>query len=90
MLFKKLKIFLHKIGADLVGITPADRMREAPAGHCLADFLPGTKSVISFGVRLNTTALRLLPSSRVGHMADFVEVNNLLGRLSFNALGLGI
>lgn len=85
MLTKELKIFLHEKGADLVGIAPADRMREAPAGHRLENFLPGTKTVISLGVRLNRTALNLLPSSRVGHMADFVEVNNLLGQLAFNA-----
>lgn len=39
-------------GADLVGIAPVERFRDAPEGHKPADFLPDTKSVISVGIHL--------------------------------------
>ena len=39
-------------GADLVGIAPVERFRDAPEGHKPTDFLPDTKSVISVGIHL--------------------------------------
>ena len=39
-------------GADLVGIAPVERFKDAPVGHRPTDFLPECKSVISIGLHL--------------------------------------
>lgn len=43
---------LLECGADLVGLAPVERFKDAPEGHKPTDFLPETKSVISIGLHL--------------------------------------
>ncbi len=44
----EVKAFAMAEGAELVGVAPADRFVEAPAGHKPEDILPGARSVIVF------------------------------------------
>ena len=39
-------------GANLVGVAGVDRFAGAPSGHHPAEFLPGARSVVTFGIRL--------------------------------------
>ena len=47
-----VKSFLYDRGATVVGVTPAQRFDDAPAGHSAADCVPDAKSVIVMGVKL--------------------------------------
>ena len=46
-----IKRRLRELGADLVGIAPAERLAAAPKGHHPCDILPGCRSVIVFACR---------------------------------------
>lgn len=45
-LTNELKTFLKQKGADLIGVAPAERMKDAPEGHRPTDLLPNARSVI--------------------------------------------
>lgn len=49
---EEIKRFLRGEGASLVGVAGIDRFNGAPVGHRPEDLLPGTRSVISIGVKL--------------------------------------
>jgi epoxyqueuosine reductase len=49
--------WLKDNGASLVGISTVDRFDDTPQGHRPRDFLPGARSVITFGVALLHQAL---------------------------------
>jgi epoxyqueuosine reductase len=50
---QKLKEFLLKQDIDYVGIAPVERFVNAPEGHRPGDILPGARSVISIGIKMN-------------------------------------
>lgn len=49
--------FLKTNGASLVGIANVERFQGAPRGHHPADFVPGARSVVTFGIALLRTTL---------------------------------
>lgn len=49
---RRLKKFAFSKGADLVGIAPLDRFREAPEGHRPTDILPDAKTVVVCAKRI--------------------------------------
>ena len=57
--------WLKDNGASLVGIASVDRFDDVPRGHHPCDFLPGARSVVTFGVALLHQALHW-----EGHLAD--------------------
>jgi epoxyqueuosine reductase len=54
---KTVKNLAHRLGADLCGIAPAGRFRDAPEGFHPTDIYGKVKSVIVFAKRLPTEAL---------------------------------
>ena len=60
--------YLKDEGASIVGIAPVERFDGAPKGHHPCDFIPGAKSVITFGVALLNQVVhweRLLRDSEI-------------------------
>ena len=56
-LTSEVATWLRDNGASLVGIASVDRFGDMPQGHQPRDFLPGARSVITFGVALLRQAL---------------------------------
>ena len=65
-------------GFDLVGVADpfCAELQRAPNGHKPQDYLPGVKSVISLGVRVDPEILQTTPSSSYSHHYD--ELNKKL------------
>ncbi|MGB8780481.1 MAG: hypothetical protein WCD81_07525 [Candidatus Bathyarchaeia archaeon] len=63
----KLKDFVKKKGATLVGVATAKRFSRAPKGHRPRDLLPNAKSVISIGLRINKSSILQLPKTMRGY-----------------------
>ena len=55
---QKVKELMIALGADLCGIAGIDRFQNAPEGYHPKDVFPDCQSVISFGCRFPTAALR--------------------------------
>ncbi len=54
---KSIKEYGKKNGADLIGIAPAERFKQAPKGFKPSDILPGAQSVIVMGMAFPKGAL---------------------------------
>jgi epoxyqueuosine reductase len=52
-LAQQVKELILRNDLDYVGIAPVERFEHAPEGHRPGDLLPGAKSVISMGTRIN-------------------------------------
>ena len=55
---KEVKEIAYSFGADLCGIAPVERFKDAPTGFHPLDVFPNCKSVISFAVRFPVGALQ--------------------------------
>jgi len=53
-------------GMDYIGITPVERLKEAPAGHRPQDLLPQAKSVVVMGVRIGEGVAGAVKAARGG------------------------
>jgi hypothetical protein len=62
-LTEKIKDFVKKKGATLVGVATIERFSGAPKGHGPRDLLPNAKSVISIGLRINRSSILQLPKT---------------------------
>jgi epoxyqueuosine reductase QueG len=47
-----MKRMVRDLGADLVGIAPAERFEGAPSGHSALDLMPDARSVVVAGIRI--------------------------------------
>lgn len=79
---QETKNFVRQLGAAAVGIAPAERFADAPAGHHPTDYLPGAKSVITFTYNLNRGAVNNLPVSRNQYVQEFDAANALLAQIA--------
>lgn len=69
---KKLKELIFNMGADLCGIAPADRFKNAPKGFKPEDIYEGCKSVIVFAKRVPGSSLD------INNCIPYTHVNNIL------------
>lgn len=81
-LTSELKSYLSDLGADLVGISPAEAMQNAPEGHRPTDFMPKAKSVVSIGYELNRGPVFGLPKTRNEYVLEFEQANHTLNTLA--------
>jgi epoxyqueuosine reductase len=51
-LTKEIKATILELGADIVGVAPVERLKNAPKGNRPVDYMPDAKNVISFGSHL--------------------------------------
>jgi len=82
---EELREEASKYGIDLFGVTSAQDLIEAPAGHRLEDVLPGAKSIIILGLKMLDAQTDLLPlegdnSSNSPRQAMFSGHNALLSQ----------
>lgn len=82
-LTQELKEFVKRIGADLIGIAPSERLNEAPEGHRPGDFLRNVKSIVSFGVLLPKANVGKLPATRREYQMSFLMASRKINRIGF-------
>lgn len=71
-----------KEGIDLVGITPANRLDDAPVGHRPRDILPTAESVIVAAIHILDSVLDL-PYTRYEYTNQFFVLNSILNNMAF-------
>ncbi len=69
-------------GMDLVGITPADRLKGAPEGRRATDILPTANSVIVAAVHVLDSVYDL-PYTRYEYTSQFFTLNSKLNSMAF-------
>jgi len=81
----QVKAIASRLGADLCGIAPVDRLSGAPQGFHPSDILPGTRSVIVFAKPMSRTAYE------AKSLAPYTLMRNqVLARLDEIAVGLAL
>jgi len=68
-------------GADIVGIAAADSLRGEPTGHRPTDLLPGSKSVISVGIRQLRAYMEKAPNTMY-FMYGYRQKNDYINEIS--------
>lgn len=71
-----------KEGMDLVGITPADRLKDAPEGRRPMDILPTASSVVIAAVHVLDSVYDL-PYTRYEYTNQFFILNSMLNSTAF-------
>ena len=79
----KVKDFVKKKGATLVGVATTKRFSRALKGHRPRDLLPNAQSVISIGLRINKSSITQLPKT----MREY-KINYDVANLKLNSLAL--
>lgn len=82
-LTNSLKDYVKREGADLVGVTPAERLDKAPAGHRPRDFFENAKNVVVMATRMLNCVLDQMPKSRHEYTCNYYHANQLLDLLAF-------
>jgi len=71
----------RSLGADLVGIAPAEAFTEAPKGHRPGDLLRGARSVVVMAIHLPDAAFESAPSRE--YSMSYMVANQELNRIAF-------
>jgi len=79
----KVKDFVKKKGATLVGAAATKRFSRAPKGYRPRDFLPNAKSVISIGLRINKSSILQLPKTMREYKINYDVANQKLNSLAW-------
>jgi epoxyqueuosine reductase QueG len=79
----KVKDFVKKKGATLVGVAAIERFSRAPKGHRPRDFLPNAESVISIGLRINKSSIVHLPKTMREYKVNYDVANLKLNSLAW-------
>jgi epoxyqueuosine reductase len=79
----KVKDFVKKKGATLVGIANTKRFSRAPKDHRPRDFLPNAKGVISIGLRINKSSITQLPKTMREYKINYDVANLKLNSLAW-------
>jgi epoxyqueuosine reductase QueG len=79
----KVKDFVKKKGATLVGVATTKRFSRAPKGHRPRDILPNAKSVISIGLRINKSSILQLPKTMREYKINYDVANQKLNSLAW-------
>lgn len=74
---------LKKEKADLVGIAPVERLREAPEEHKPTDFLSEANSVVVAALHLPHLLFDKLPETRISYSCQSSIVNELLNAMAY-------
>jgi len=82
-LTEKVKDFVKKKGATLVGVAAIERFSRAPKGHRPRDFLPNAKSVISIGLRINKSSILHLPRTMREYKINYDVANLKLNSIAW-------
>jgi epoxyqueuosine reductase QueG len=80
-----LKKKAKELGADIVGIASAERLRDEPEGFRPVDLLPGAKSVITVGIRQLPTYMETAPDApyaMYGYRQKNDQINSVLWNVS--------
>jgi len=78
-----LKHFVYEHGADLVGVAPINRLKDAPLNHHPSRFLEDASCVVSMGIRLNKATVNNLPVTRRSYGIQYEVVNAQLNSLAY-------
>jgi len=89
---KTIKSLAIKVGADLCGIAPIERFREAPEGFKPTDIYPSTQSVFVFAKRVPQAALLSRSPVPYKFVSDVIldEVLRITCDLSLRLQDLGV
>ena len=79
----KVKDFVKKNGATLVGVATIERFSGAPKGHRPTDLLPNAKSVLSIGLRINKSSIHRLPKTMREYKMSYDVANQRLNSLAW-------
>ena len=79
----KLKDFVKKKGATLVGVAGIEEFSKAPKGSRPRDLLPNARSVISIGLRMNKSSILQLPKTIREYKISYDVANQKLNRLAW-------
>ncbi|UCH02502.1 MAG: epoxyqueuosine reductase, partial [Candidatus Bathyarchaeota archaeon] len=82
-LTSQVRNFALREGADLVGIAPVARFREAPVGRKPEDLLPNAQSVVVLAKRIPKGIVETIPSPYYQKIG-YVDLNLLLSTLAYN------
>ena len=83
VLTRKVKDFVKKKDATLVGVASTERFSKAPKGHRPRDLLPNAKSVISIGLRINRASILQLPKTMREYKINYDVANQKLNGLAW-------
>jgi epoxyqueuosine reductase QueG len=79
----KVKDFVKKKGATLVGVASTERFSKAPKGHRPRDLLPNARSVICIGLRMNKSSILQLPKTMREYKINYDVANQKLNSLAW-------
>ncbi|MFP4654921.1 MAG: 4Fe-4S binding protein [Methanohalobium sp.] len=74
----KIRKFAFEQGITALGSAPVSRYSKSPEGHHPGDYLPETKTVITFAYPLNPTSILNLPTTRHQYMQEHHAANQIL------------
>lgn len=85
-LTRRVKEFVVKKGATLVGISSIDRFAEAPKNHHPSHFMPTAKSVVSTGLRISKSSILGLPATIKEYKLNYEMANLKLNTLTWETV----